>query len=83
MTIREAIETVRYMVRFGMVTERQSEALNLCALMAERHVNHNRNNKKRQRLKRKEMAVSEGCKEVARHMAEKNPGGGGLWRLRK
>ena len=27
--------------------------------------------------------VSEGCKEFARRMAEKNPGGGGLWRMRK
>ena len=28
-------------------------------------------------------AVSDGCKELAKRMAAKNPGGGGLWRLRR
>lgn len=34
---------------------------------------------KRNRLSR----VSKAVKEIARRKAEKNPGGGGLWRMRK
>ena len=39
---------------------------------------------RRQRRKARALSnVSEGCKEVARRMAEKDPGGGGLWRMHK
>ena len=82
MTTREAI-AITY-AQAAKESGHIREALNLCAIITERHADRNRQNKRRQRSKARALSnVSEGCKEVARRMAEKDPGGGGLWRMRK
>ncbi len=82
MTTREAI-AITY-AQAAKESDTVREALNLCAIIAEHHADRNRKNKRRQRSKARALSnVSEGCKEFARRMAEKDPGGGGLWRMRK
>ncbi len=82
MTTREAIAICREQAAEERGVTR--EALLIVAAIAEHHADRNRQNKRRQRSKARALSnVSEGCKEVARRMAEKDPGGGGLWRMRK
>ena len=84
MTTREAISIVRDYAPIVTGCENLHAALLTVAAIAEHHAERNRQNKRRQRSKARALSnVSEGCKEVARRMAENDPGGGGLWRLRK